>query len=149
MWSNCKRQIFLQGNGRVGYTFYDLAVCVILLPNMPNILSGICCRKMEIGTSKKKDLFDYSIKEDEGCPYTPIKVNELGHLKLVTTRTDSEATYCLMVWTCRTTRKGFHAWCNNNDVSIEMYRLIGEAFRGLGKKAIYKLHNYEQITTKC
>lgn len=43
-------------------------------------------------------------------------VDEFAHLKLISQRSEGRQ-YCFMLWTCRKSRQGVHAFCNTQTIS--------------------------------
>lgn len=106
--------------------------------------SNKCCRTLEVATRTKKDYFDYAIKSDKDCPKP---LNEPARLKIIGGNTDADKTVCLLVWTCRKSRAGFHVWCTKTKLSEKQQKWI----LGISKKVLLKKveQNADYKNGKC
>lgn len=84
---------------------------------------------MNIATKVKKgNYFTYVISNDKDCT---TQLTENASLKLIATNADPNGTYCVLLWTCRPSREGVHAFCSKNKVSDNMKKWISGQYKKL------------------
>lgn len=102
---------------------------------------------MELGTSSKKGYFEYSIKTGKDCPK---QLNEGARAKLLSAKDDAGG-ICVVVWTCRTSRTGVHAWCNKSKLSKNLKKWVDDEFKRLrlSKEKVDIKHDADYKNGKC
>lgn len=103
---------------------YLLRKCPYEYSNLINVFSVSikCCITFNITTTVvlPGNYFPYHLATDPSCS---VKVNEGAAMKLLYKLYVGDER-CLILWTCRSSRKGVHAWCNTPKVSAPMDTLV-------------------------
>lgn len=122
------------------------------LNNNTLILSNQCCRTFNISAialrkGTPQEYFPYKIATEPGCP-TPL--NELARLKtLAQYGRPGDQRYCLILWTCRPSRQGLHAFCNTQIVDAAQQRFIDQAFQYYEQPQVHVLQTSDYRDSKC
>lgn len=72
--------------------------------------------------------FKYVIATDESCS---TQLTENARMKLLAVNTDCGG-YCLMLWTCRTSREGVHAFSTHKEISPAQKSWIKKQYKAFG-----------------
>lgn len=102
---------------------------------------------MDLLVIAKKSYFEYEITTDGNNCETPLKEN--AYLKIIAENTDTDKSYCLLVWTCRKSRAGVHAICTKNKVSKKQQTWIDDQFAQLKLHNINLINNADLKNGKC
>lgn len=65
-------------------------------------------------------------------------------MKLINYRKGFDGSYCLLLWTCRPSRQGFHAFCSKQNVSKDQVKWIKDQFARHGQTplAVEQVEDY-------
>lgn len=85
---------------------------------------------MNVSTKSKKSL-RYTITNDKDCT---TQLTENAHMKLIDSNTDANGTTCIILWTCRPSREGVHAFCSKTKLSDQQRQWIAKQYKELGLK---------------
>lgn len=107
--------------------------------------SNQCCRSFNVTTKaanyqpfdRTAEYFTYLIETaDTGCS---VVVNERAHLKMLSVRDEIFlGQYCFMLWTCRKSRQGVHAFCNVQNISRSLRKWILEQYQQIDRTLVPK-----------
>lgn len=90
--------------------------------------------------------FQYIITNDNDCG---TQLYERAHMKLLSLNTDADGSYCIIVWTCRTSQEDVNALCTNTKISDKQKKWISSQYKQLGITEIKVLHNTDYKNGKC
>lgn len=115
--------------------------------------SANCCRSFNISTTpinpgfrEGGQYFPYEIETEDGCP-TPL--NESAHLKVLSEYRTFDQIYCLILYTCRPSRQGLHAFCSTPHINRVLRLMIDYEFRKYGQPQYNVKHNTDYRSGKC
>ncbi len=101
---------------------------------------------MNVDTDAKRRHLDYEITSDKNCP---TQLSEHAHMKLLAANNDADGSYCILLWTCRKSREGVHAFCTDSKVSDRQKRWIRNQYRQLSLTKVEVEHNKDYKNGKC
>lgn len=111
----------------------------------PLQFSAECCKTMNVST-RGKSSFRYTIINDKDCK---TQLTENAHMKLLDSNTDANGTSCIILWTCRPSRQGVHAFCSKTKLSDQQRQWISKQYKQLDVKAVKVVHNTDYKNGKC
>ncbi|XP_037043403.1 uncharacterized protein LOC119079524 [Bradysia coprophila] len=106
---------------------------------------GKCCRTLNFMLSK--EYATYNITSGADCP-TKL-VDNSARLKVIVSNKDTDGSCCIIMWNCRKSREGVHAFCDKREVSEEQSKWIRKQFDKLDLTALQVKQTADYNGGKC
>lgn len=97
-------------------------------------------------STKGNNSYRYVITNDKDCT---TQLSENAQIKLLALHTDVDGSYCILVWTCRTSREGVHAFCTKTKLSVKQKKWIASEYKRLGLSEVKVVHNTDYKNGEC
>lgn len=88
---------------------------------------------------------DYNIQTDPDCG---TQLNQNAHMKLLAVNEDENG-WCLILWTCRPSREGVHAFCTQPQQTLQQQQWIASQYALLDLTEVVVTQNTVLEGTKC
>lgn len=89
---------------------------------------------------------EYVIVNDKDCR---MPLTETARMKLIASNAEADGSYCIILWTCRTSRQGVHAFCTTTKISHRQRNWISAQYKLLRLLEIKVVHDQDYKDGKC